>query len=339
MAALAVDPGALRAWLVAVLGSAGWCAEEADALADHALWAELSDIPSQGLWRLGKYLRKLRSGGFARQPSVRECAGFGAYVLLDGGDHSGPYVAALASERAIRLALDQGLGLVSVRHSNHFGAAGYYAERIAASGLVGLVLTNCAPRLASPQTGRRITGNNVIAIAAPSSEGPVVLDTCVGTSSGGRLVMAAERGTALEPGLVDDAARVSDMSSAAEAGILPIGAHKGFALALGIEILCGAVAGGAILTEIKSHVLEPGERAGVSHLFLALDPGRGLGRAPFTARMDEFVALLQARGEHVPGLARGRARAARAGRPLVLDDRTADLLREWSAEFGLAPPW
>ena len=112
------------------------------------------------------------------------------------------------------------------------GMLGWYVRRLAEGGLVAALTATSPARLAHPDGGEPLAGTNPLAIAIPSSDGaPLVADVSMGAVTYGDVL----RGAASPDELV------------------PFGgeqAHKGFALALGLELLVGALAGegfGAVL--------------------------------------------------------------------------------------------
>ncbi len=111
------------------------------------------------------------------------------------------------------------------------GSLGYWVRRLAAGGLVAM-LTTSPKRLPSPDGGPPLTGTNPLAIGIPSSDGnPVVADVSMGRVTHGDVLAG----------------------TAAPEDLVPFGgdqSHKAFALAVGLELLVGALAGeehGAVL--------------------------------------------------------------------------------------------
>jgi (2R)-3-sulfolactate dehydrogenase (NADP+) len=112
------------------------------------------------------------------------------------------------------------------------GMLGWYVRRLAEGGLVAALTATSPVRLAHPDGGEPLTGTNPLAIAIPSSDGaPLVADVSMGAVTYGDVLRGA----------------------AAPDELVPFGgeqAHKGFALAVGLELLVGALAGdgfGAVL--------------------------------------------------------------------------------------------
>jgi (2R)-3-sulfolactate dehydrogenase (NADP+) len=116
------------------------------------------------------------------------------------------------------------------------GVLGHWARRLAGGGLVAVLTATSPRRLPHPDGGRPLTGTNPLAIAIPSSDGrPLVADVSMGAVTHGAVLA----GEALPEELV------------------PFGgeqAHKAFALAAGLELLVGALAGpepGAVLVAAR----------------------------------------------------------------------------------------
>ncbi len=112
------------------------------------------------------------------------------------------------------------------------GVLGYWVRRLAEGGLAAALTATSPRRLSHPEGGPPLTGTNPLAIAIPSSDGrPVVADVSMGAVTHGDVLS----GTARPEDLV------------------PFGAgqaHKAFALAVGLELFVGALAGsepGAVL--------------------------------------------------------------------------------------------
>jgi LDH2 family malate/lactate/ureidoglycolate dehydrogenase len=105
------------------------------------------------------------------------------------------------------------------------GVLGLWARRLADAGLVAVVTATSPRRLPHPAGGPPLTGTNPVAIAIPSSDGqPLVADVSMGAVTHGAVLTGAARPEEL----------------------VPFGgpqAHKAFALAVGLELLVGALAG------------------------------------------------------------------------------------------------
>jgi L-2-hydroxycarboxylate dehydrogenase (NAD+) len=213
-------------------------------------------------------------------------------------------------QQAIAKARNAGVGVVTVRNSNHYGIAGYYAMMALENDMIGFSMTN-TDVLAVPTFGRdALLGTNPIAVAMPAgAERPYVLDMATTVVPRGKLEVYDRQGKRMplgwatdERGLAtDDPTRVlRNFLSRAGGGLLPLGGegellggHKGYGLSLLVELLCGVLAGAAYMD-----LVYPKDAAGkplpanLGHIFGALrvDAFRPLDE--YKASMDDAIRRL-----------------------------------------------
>src|SRR5262249_59633264 len=141
-----------------------------------------------------------------------------------------------------------GLGAVEMRNSSYFGAAGYYADRAAEHGLIGIALTNAMPAIAPPGGTEGLLGTNPIGAAFPvPGTDPVIADMATAMVARSRIrhALAAGEKTIPEGWALDPSGRpTTDPAVAVKGSLLPIGGPEGYALALMGGILCGPLSDG-----------------------------------------------------------------------------------------------
>jgi LDH2 family malate/lactate/ureidoglycolate dehydrogenase len=184
-----------------------------------------------------------------------------------------------------------------VRNSNHFGTAAYYLIPAIRKHMIGFVVTN-GPGVMAVWGGRtRAVGTNPIAFGAPArAERPIVLDMATSVVARGKLVFANLKGETLPEGWAMDAdgKPTRDPAVALKGALLPVGGPKGSGLALVIEMLCGLLAGGAVLDEIGELYNNPHTPQGTCHLFGALDIAAFEDVDRFLDRMDKLIRDVRA---------------------------------------------
>lgn len=268
--------------------------------------ADLAGIDSHGVSMLPGYHELVESGALdvsAQAEVVTDTAGT---AVIDGHHALGHRTTATAMRKAIEKALQAGIGTVVVKRSKHFGAAGYYASMAAAEGLIGLVATTTRTRAMVPTHGRRpMLGTNPIAFAAPASDpgAPFVLDMSTTTVAVNKVKVYNYSAEPLPEGWMVDSkgASITDSQRAysllmdeVEGGLTPLGAlnntssHKGYGLAVMVQILAGALAGISF-----NRTREEAARDGVGHFCLALDPGFFGDRTNFRDHVSEIVDTLR----------------------------------------------
>jgi len=334
----------LEAWSRELLAAAGLEREAAAGVAETLVDASLRGVDSHGVARTAIYAARLRTGALNGRPRPRVERRDGALALVDGDSGPGQVAGRLAVDLAAELAGQHGVGAVAVRRSGHFGAAGWYAVRAARRGLVALATCNSDPFVVAHGGARRALGTNPIAVAAPTSGDPFVVDMATSQVAWNRVVNAQLEGRTLGEGwAVDDAGRPTTDPQRAAAGV-PLGGHKGYALAVAVEVL-SAVLSGAGVTLRVGRLFAEDERQDVGHLFLALDPERTVGRPAFVAALEALLAELR-RTEPaggvakvmVPGDPEARAEAERRREGVPVPDALWDQLAALSRELGVTVP-
>ena len=236
--------------------------EDARITAGVLVAADLRGVDSHGVARLRRYKDGLRDGVMFAHPEVQVVTETPSTALIDAGAGLGQPVSYRAMERAIQKAQDVGTGFVTVRNSNHYGIAGYYAMMALEQDCIGISMTNAAV-LVTPTFGRdAMLGTNPIAVAAPAGEErPFVLDMATSTVPRGKLEVYNRLEKPIPLGWVtdetgtptDDAGGVlENFKKRAGGGLLPLGGagevlggHKGYGLGLWVDIFCAALSGAA----------------------------------------------------------------------------------------------
>jgi LDH2 family malate/lactate/ureidoglycolate dehydrogenase len=224
----------------------------ADALVKTDLWG----VYTHGTKLLPGYLRRLRGGGIRvdNPPKVaRQGAG---WVLVDGGSSLGQVTSKFAMDRAIEKARATGVGYAGVFNSCHFGAAGYYAWLAAEQKMIGLSMANDVPTVAAPGSRQAVLGSNPLAFAIPASAAdPLMLDISTGAVAGGKIYAAQKLGKPIPDNWIvgPNGLPTSDLNLFPDrAALLPMAGHKGYGLALLIEVLSGALAGAAMTWGVRA---------------------------------------------------------------------------------------
>jgi LDH2 family malate/lactate/ureidoglycolate dehydrogenase len=216
--------------------------------------------------------------------------------------------ARLAGERA----LDQGLAAVLVRRGNHFGAAGHYALELAEAGLLALVTSNAPANMTVTGSRGAVLGNAPIAYASPAGRRPpIVFDVALSAVAGSKVIMAAERGETVPQGwFVDSSGRYDPDPRAfvTEKGVMlgtlvPMAGHKGYGLALLVELLAGALSGAAMAAAVPSWARHPAQPGDTGHAVIALHPEAFLPGGVYVARVEALADSIQA-APRAPGVDR-----------------------------------
>lgn len=269
--------------------------------------ADLMGIDSHGIGMLPNYEKYRLQGSMVVNPDVVVVDNRQAVALVDAGHGMGHIAATKAMEMAMEKARTFGVGAVSVRRSNHYGAAGVYSNMARRGGLLGISMTGTTQRSVVPTFGREPRfSTNPLAFAAPGQETEgFSLDMATSTVAIGKIMIAKREGRSIPTGwALDREGRPETDPVAALAadpkrltplgGTRELGSHKGYGLAIMVEIL------GSMLSNsyVGGYSLETGERGkflNIGHFFLGLDPVAFRGESgAFETSIDRLVSYLRA---------------------------------------------
>jgi LDH2 family malate/lactate/ureidoglycolate dehydrogenase len=293
-----------------------------------------------------RYARRIAAGTINAQPNIRIERETHTSAHVDGDNGPGQWVADVAMQTAIRLARKSGIGIVGVRRSNHLGAAGHYPWMAAQEGLIGLCTTN-GPVILAPTGGVTPTfGNNPIGVGIPAGQYlPIVLDVAMSVATRGKIGLELAEGRPLLEGwILDRLGRPSTNPADLVAGLgVPIGGHKGYGLALVMEVLAGVLTGANFgWANRRERALREARPAGFGHFFMAIDPELFMPAAEFTARVDQLISEAKsserAVGEEeilIPGERELRARERSLREGVRLRASTYDALVKYGQAAGL----
>lgn len=321
--------------------------DDARLVARHLVRADARGVGSHGLLRLDFYLPKLDAGTLDPAGRLALEHDAGAVSRFSGNNGMGQVIATRAMLHVIERARRHGLAAALVRRSNHFGIAQLYTLLAAEQGLVGAALTNASPAMAPTGGAEKLIGNNPWSVAAPSAGGvPVVVDMANTVVARGKILAAQADGRPIPEGwaLDGDGRPTTDATAALAGVVLPLGGYKGYALSLAVDLLTGVLGGGGWLDDVGY----PGvaERVGnVSHLFVALDPGR-LALDDYPARVRDAVARIKrvrrAAGVEeifLPGELEHRRELTSRERGVPLSRNVLAMVERHARLSGVAVPW
>lgn len=264
--------------------------------ADNLIFANLRGVDSHGVIRLKVYLDRIRAGGFKPNAGLLLISETDSCALLDAQQGLGQPAACQAMNRAIAKARNTGFGLATIRNSNHFGAAAFYALRALNHDMIGFAATNAGPSMA-PSGGREgRLGNNPLAIAVPTGRHPpIVLDLATGAVAWGKIFVAQQEGKKIPTSWALDkhGLPTDDPNAAADGGLVqPFGGYKGYGLSLLIDILTGVISGGGFSTHIHTLYKNLSEPSHVAHTCAALRIDAFMAPNQFRSRVDEIIDLM-----------------------------------------------
>jgi len=317
---LAIDDA--RALAFGKLRKHGMAANDANTVSRHLVTAELRGYSSHGLWRLPSIVAA--SGKAVAAPRLD--ISLPALVTVDGGGSQG----IVCVNELLRLAREKaeaaGTALGGLRnYRGTTGCLGVYGAELAAAGFVSILMCNAEHAVAPFGGARAVIGTNPIAVSIPTRDFPFVADIATAARSYGALHEAMAAGARVPEGLVQTGCGEpsTDPREADRGSQLPMSGHKGYALGLAIELLCGPLLGAKAGRDAV-----PGSDG---FLAVVIDPARLRPRALQEVDTDALFAEVRA-GPLAPGFEEIRIpgqkahwRAARCGKISINRDVYAAL--------------
>ncbi len=229
-----------------IFRAAGATDHEAECVAKHLVKSNLVGHDSHGVLVIPEYVDMIEKGLIrpgAKAEIVKETS---TMALIEGNWGFGQVVAEEAMELAIQKAKNMNVSFVGIRHVYHIGRLGYYSTMAAERDMIGAVICNTGPIMAPHGGKSRILGSNPMSVAFPSLKGIFLLDFATSVAAGNKILLAYNRGEKIPYGwmLDKDGKPTRDPASIFHDGVLlPFGGHKGYALAILIDVLGGALTG------------------------------------------------------------------------------------------------
>ncbi|MBE7046492.1 MAG: Ldh family oxidoreductase [Ruminococcaceae bacterium] len=256
---------------------------QSDIIVDVLLTSDLYGIESHGMQRLVRYHKGIEKGLIKVDAKPEIVFETPVSAVIEGNDGMGQLLGHKAMEIAIEKAKTTGMAIVTVRNSNHYGIAGYYAKMACKEGLIGMSMTN-SEAIMVPTFGKKaMLGSNPIAIAMPAKPYDFFFDASTTVVTRGKLEVYNKMDKPLPEGwaLNKDGKGSSDASDVlknivakAGGGIMPLGgeteqlgSHKGYGYGMFCEIFTSILSMG--LTSNHTHLNGKG---GTCHGFVAINP-------------------------------------------------------------------
>lgn len=294
----------LRRVVISHFQHLGLSPNHAEAMAEVILEAEIEGNLGHGLTRMAQYTAQLQAGGLNPRPELRLERTRPSVAVLHADGAPGPVAGLWAVQVLSQMAREQGSATLAVRGAGHVGVLSAYVGRLAQQGLVALAFANTPPAIAPGP----VLGTNPMALGAPADPQPIIIDTSISVVARGKIIAAAQKDEPIPKGwaLDKEGRPTTDAKAALEGSLIPIGDGKGFALAVLVEILAGALAGEVLSPDLPLPWMPPEQAAKPGLLLLGLEPSAF--SAGYAGRISQLVHALEAVGGRIPGARRAALR-------------------------------
>ncbi len=339
------QPSYLREITARLAEHVGVSGEDAKVFADALVDADVHGISTHGVSRLNIYLERIAKGLIEPRAELSVDRTRGGVLALDAGNGLGQVQAIKALDLLIPLARTNGVAAATLRNSQHFGALSYYCNYAAEHGMILLAMTNCEPAMSPAGGYEPFFGTNPIATSFPMKSGPPIkVDLATSIVARGNIVAAHKKNEPIPEGwaLSRTGEPTTDAAEALLGTVQTMAGHKGYALALMVEVFSGVLSGAAIGSEVGSMYKDLDRKQDVGHFFLLMDIEAFMDRSSFDDRMHWMVDNLKAnklrKGVEeilIPGERSARAAASNEHNGVLLGPETVMELEKWCKHFGI----
>jgi LDH2 family malate/lactate/ureidoglycolate dehydrogenase len=320
----------------------GLSGEHAQDVAKILVLADLFGLKTHGLSRIESYGERLEVGGIAKSPAITAERVAPALVKLDGANGVGPLVGMHGLRAAMEVARECGIGAAFVRGSNHFGPISPYSYLAAEEGFASMIGSNATTTIAPWGGSDARLGNSPLGFGVPGAEGAhFMLDMAMSVVARAKIRNALKAGESIPDtwGTDKRGRKTTDPKAALDGFLQPIGGHKGYGLALLVDMFAGVLSNAAYLTHVKSWVDAPDEPQNLGHFFILIDTRRLGSAAWLVERMRDFAAILhgsapaeEGKPVIVPGEIELRNMARQRAEGVDLDPMVLALLQKHAAQ-------
>ncbi len=299
----------------------------------------------QGLEKLFRQTRQMLNGGMLPNAPMEWLIDRPATALLNAAKGSGFVAGTRAMRKAMEKARTYGIGCVLVRHSNHFGTSGYYANMAAEEGMIGIAFTNAGPEMAPWGAKTGVLGTNPWGIAIPRKDKPpVVLDMALTMSGQGMIKWAYEEGREVPVtwAITQAGQRTTNPAELMEGATqLPIGDFKGYGLSFMSDAIAGVLSGAKFGLDCYHDIND----LDVGHCLMALDVEAFMPREEFEQRLEGLIeqvksaAPIEAGAEiYLPGELELRRMEKRLKEGIPVMQSTVERIQALCAEINMDCP-
>ena len=269
--------------------------KDAETAAEVMVTADKCGVLTHGSKMLPTYIKKLSSGGFNLKPEFKIIRETNSFAVMDGENALGFVSAVRGMEYAIKRAKENGMFTLFSKNNNTFGPAFYYPLLAAKSGMIGIISSNSPAQMAPIGGIEKMLGTNPFAAAIPiKGKEPIIIDMATSIVAKSKFAEYRDLGKKLPDGwaLDENGEPTNDPDSAIKGFVLPMAGHKGYAIAMLIDILSGVLSGAAYLNKVGRFYTESENGMNVGFMCTVIDPYAVLGE-DYDLRINDFEQTLR----------------------------------------------
>ncbi len=325
--------------------AAGLPKMDAEIFADALVEADVHGVTTHGVSRLNIYMRRIQQGLINPKASLTFKKRRSSILVADAGNGLGQVQAMKVLEKLIPKAKETGVAAATICNSQHFGTLSYYCNKAAEQDMILLATTNCEPSMSPTGGCQAYFGTNPLGVSFPTGKGfPVKVDMSTSVVARGNIIAAQKKGEPIPLGWAIDQQGnpTTDASRALLGTVLTMAGHKGYALALMVEVFSGVLAGAAVGSDIGSMYKDMDRKQDVGHFFCLFDIEAFMSVKEFKQRIDAMIDAIKANSRQqgveevlVPGERSCRKAVINRREGILIDKETLNEIRVLCGEFSV----
>lgn len=281
----------------------GFPSDLANHISNNLLLTEMCGVKSHGLGMVMAHINRWNNGGYNINPNIAVEKSTHTFSVINADNSVGMQSASFCMNRAMDFAKEEGIHIVFSKHCNTFGAAFTYTKMAADKGLIGIAFCNTPTAMAPWGGNKKLIGTNPISISIPGkNEGPILFDMATSIVAKSKFNEARKKGEPIPLGwgLDSDGKPTTDPLEAIKGFVLPMAQHKGYGLALCLDMLSGVISGSGYSDKVNRFYSEDNSCMEVGQTFIAIDPSQICDK-DFYQRVDEYIINIHESGAIYPG--------------------------------------
>ncbi|MCL5023093.1 MAG: Ldh family oxidoreductase [Nitrospirae bacterium] len=291
------DSQKIKKLITDIAKGAGVPERDALILSDALVEADVHGTYTHGISRVNIYIRRIQRGLTNPRADITVERRRGSVIAVDAGNGLGHVQAYKVLELLIPIAKSTGIAAATIRNSQHFGALSYYCNKAADKDMILFATTNAEPAMAPEGGYQAYFGTNPIAVSIPTGKGyHIKIDLSTSVVARGNIIAASKEGKEIPPGwaLDPDGNPTVDVEKALAGTVLTMAGHKGYALALMVEVFSGVLSGAAVGSSIGSMYKNLDRKQDLGHFFCLMDIDAFMDLPVFRKRIDAMIDEIKA---------------------------------------------
>lgn len=275
-----------------ILTAAEFTEEEADTIGKVITHSDFTGVYSHGLSRLCRYLRQIKAGVLNNKAEFKKILDDEAILVFDGDNGSGIVTLNRAYDEALEKAKKFGISFATGRHNANIGCGSYYGWRAAEDNMVAIVGCNTYA-FTSPFGGAdRLIGTNPIVFAVPTeNEYPLALDISTTCVAMGKIQAFEREGKEIPKEWAKDYNGNPTTNPAEAFSLSPISGHKGYGLAVMVDMLSTMLSGACYGTDIG--LFSKLEKENTGFFIIMIDPSKFMPIEEFKKNTDRYIRMMK----------------------------------------------